>query len=159
LQGFTIPEEVAMVPMMSALRKFTRPVGDFMLPHARSMKEATAPEFVEKRTKGPVIIGTVMPSGAWGMGSQLAQWFVYSVLVSALAAYVAGRAVGPGADYLSVFRFAGTTAFAAYSMSLPQTSIWYKRSWSTTLKTMFDGLIYGALTAGVFGWLWPKLAS
>ena len=64
---------------------------------------------------------------------------------------------GPaGADYLDVFRFAGTTTFACYSMSLPQTSIWYKRSWSTTLKVMFDGLIYSALTAGMFGWLWPR---
>ena len=34
--------------------------------------------------------------------------------------------------------------------------IWYKRSWSTTLKVMFDGLIYSALTAGMFGWLWPR---
>ena len=28
--------------------------------------------------------------------------------------------------------------------------------WSTTLKSMFDGLVYAALTAGTFGWLWPK---
>ena len=65
-------------------------------------------------------------------------------------------ALGPGANYLQVFRFAGCTAFTAYAMSLPQHSIWYKRSWLTTLKSMFDGLIYGLLTAGTFGWLWPR---
>jgi hypothetical protein len=35
-------------------------------------------------------------------------------------------------------------------------SIWYRRAWSTTIKSTIDGLIYGALTAGVFGWLWPR---
>jgi hypothetical protein len=40
-------------------------------------------------------------------------------------------------------------------MALMQRSIWYKASWSATLKSMFDGLVYAALTAGAFGWLWP----
>jgi hypothetical protein len=34
-------------------------------------------------------------------------------------------------------------------------SIWYKKSWSGTLKNVFDGLVYGLVTGGVFGWLWP----
>jgi len=69
---------------------------------------------------------------------------------------VAGRALGPGAPYLQVFRFAGCTAFTAYSLALAQHSIWYKRNWGTTFKSMLDGLIYGLLTAGTFGWLWPR---
>jgi len=36
-----------------------------------------------------------------------------------------------------------------------QMSIWYRRSWSTTLKATLDGVIYGLLTGGAFGWLWP----
>jgi hypothetical protein len=55
-----------------------------------------------------------------------------------------------------VFRFAGTTAFLSYGMALPQFSIWYRRNWGTTLVSMFDCLIYGLLTAGTFGWLWPR---
>jgi hypothetical protein len=50
----------------------------------------------------------------------------------------------------------GTVAFAGYALALPQHSIWYKRGWGFTLKTMFDGLVYALLTAGVFGWLWPE---
>jgi hypothetical protein len=61
----------------------------------------------------------------------------------------------PGADYLMVFRVTGTVAFAAYAMALMQQSIWYYKSWSATLKSVFDGLVYAALTAGAFGWLWP----
>ena len=89
------------------------------------------------------------------MGSSLAQWFVYCLIVGVFAAYITGRALEPGAHYLSVFRFAGATAFVGYSLALMQNSIWYKKNWSTTLKSMFDGLIYALFTAGVFGWLWP----
>ena len=67
-----------------------------------------------------------------------------------------GRALPPGSPYLSVFRFAGVTAFLSYAVALWQMSIWYQRSWSTTFKATIDGLIYALLTAGTFGWLWPK---
>ena len=40
-------------------------------------------------------------------------------------------------------------------MGLMQGSIWYKQSWTKTLKSMFDSLVYAMLAAGVFGWLWP----
>jgi hypothetical protein len=90
------------------------------------------------------------------MGASLAQWFVYLLVVGVLAAYVAGRALPIGSPYLDVFRFVGCTAFIAYAVGLWQDSIWYHRKWSTTIKNTIDGLIYGLLTAGVFGWLWPK---
>jgi hypothetical protein len=77
-------------------------------------------------------------------------------VVGFFAAYVTGRALGPGAHYLEVFRYAGTVAFAGYSLALLQNSIWWNKSWSATLKSVFDGLIYALLTAGTMGWLWPK---
>jgi hypothetical protein len=95
------------------------------------------------------------PQVYFNMGSQFVQWLAYSLLIGVIAAYVAGRTLPPGADYLSVFRLTGTVAFASYSMALMPQSIWYQRSWSATLKSMFDGLVYAALTAGAFGWLWP----
>jgi hypothetical protein len=89
------------------------------------------------------------------MGANLVQWFLYSVVISVFAAYVTGRVLQPGADYLEVFRVAGTVTFMGYAMALPQFSIWYKRSWATTLRSMGDGLLYALLTGGTFGWLWP----
>jgi len=68
---------------------------------------------------------------------------------------VTGRAAGPGTEYLVIFRFAGTTAFIAYSVAQWSDTIWFRRSWSRTVKNTLDGLMYGLLTAGVFGWLWP----
>ena len=109
-----------------------------------------------KVNAGPNVIMTVMPTGPWSMGRNLSLWFLYLVVVGTFAGYVAGRALPPGTDYLQVFRFVGTTAFLAYSVALWQMSIWYHRAWSTTIKTTVDGLIYALLTAGTFGWLWPK---
>lgn len=141
--------------VMAALRAFDIPPGDYAMPYAQTPAEMKAPEFIERRNAGPVAIMTVVESGPPAMGKNLAQWFVYCVVVGIFAAYMTGRALGPGADYLGVFRFAGTMAFAGYALGLLQNSIWYGRAWSTTLKSVFDGLIYALLTAGTFGWLWP----
>ncbi len=90
------------------------------------------------------------------MTASLSLWFVYSLVVGVFAAYIAGRALTTESHYLAVFRFAGATAFVGYSLALLQQSIWYKRNWRTTLVSMFDGLVYALLTAGTFGWLWPR---
>lgn len=128
--------------------------GDYMIPHADGPAEMKDPAFVERREKGPVAIVTVF-KGSGSMGTSLAQWFVYCLVVGIFAAYVTGRALGPGAEYLDVFRFSGTTALVGYALALWQDSIWYKRPWTTTIKQTFDGVVFGLLTAGVFGWLWP----
>jgi len=141
--------------VMNALRPFNIPPGDYVIPHAGSSQAMKSPEFQEKVNKGPVAFMTVMRSEMPSMGASLVQWFVYSLIVGVFAAYIAGRALEPGAHYLAVFRFAGATAFLGYGMALLQNSIWYKRNWVATLKSVFDGLVYGLLTAGMFGWLWP----
>jgi hypothetical protein len=141
---------------MDALRKFNVPPGDYLFPCASSPKEMKDPSFREKWSKGPVGMMTVMESGPPAMGKSLALWFVYCAVVGIFAAYVAGRALPPGAHYLKVFRFAGVTAFIGYALALWQNTIWYKRAWTTTLKSTIDGLVYGLLTAGTFGWLWPR---
>jgi hypothetical protein len=142
--------------VMAALRGFSIPPGDYMMPRAGSMQERKTPAFVDKWTRGPVIVMTVMPSGHSVMGTSLIQWFIYCLVVSLFAAYLSGRALGPGAPYLDVSRFASTTAFVGYGLALWQNSIWYRRKWSTTLMSTIDSLIYGFLTGGMLGWLWPR---
>ncbi len=66
-------------------------------------------------------------------------------------------ALGAGADYMRVFRIVSTTSFMGYGLALMQSSIWYGKCWGTTLKNMFDALLYALITAGVFGWLWPAM--
>jgi hypothetical protein len=142
--------------VMDSLRPFNIPPGDYMIPRPSSTKEMSSPEYIDKMKKGPVVILTVLPNGQSNMVSNLIQWFLFSIVVGIFAAYVAGRALLPNADYLQVFRFAGVTAFLGYSLALWEMSIWYKRSWMITIKSTIDGLIYALLTAGVFGWLWPR---
>ena len=149
----SIPDEDKVA---AALRPFAIPPGDYMLPRASSMPEMRAPEFLEKMNRGPVIVMTVMPNGVMSMGRNLGLWFLYILAVSFFAAYVAGSALPSTAKYLAVFRFVGATAFIGYSAALWQLSIWYRRAWSITVKSTVDGLIYALLTAGAFGWLWPR---
>jgi hypothetical protein len=120
------------------------------------MAETKDPAFVEKLKKGPVGMLTVFPRGSIDMGRALALWAVYLVVVGIFVAYVAGRYLGPEAHYLAVFRLAGTVAFLTYSGAQLPTSIWWGRPLGVTLKEIADGLLYALLTAGAFGWLWPR---
>jgi len=142
--------------VMDLLRPLQIPPGDYMVPRPSSTEDLRSPEFIEKMKKGPVLMLTVWAAGPARMGKSLALWFIYSVVVGVFAAYVTGHALAPGTAYVHVFRFAGVTAFLGYSLALWQMSIWYHRSWTTTIKSTVDGLIYGLLTAGTFGWLWPR---
>ena len=139
-----------------ALKPLNIPRGDYMVPRTMGTTEMRSPEFQQKLKEGPVMMITVRNSGPFSMTSNLILWFIYSVVVGIFAAYITGRALPPGAMYLHVFRFAGATAFIGYSVALWQMSIWWSRSWMMTLKSTIDGLIYGLVTAGFFGWLWPR---
>ena len=149
-----IPDEERI---MDEIRKSNLPAGDYVFPFCNDDKERNTKEFKDKFEKGPVAIITVYPTGPMSMSSNLIGWFIYSLVVGVFAAYIAGHALAPGAHYLAVFRFAGATAFIGYSLALAHDSIWYARKWSTTLKYVFDGLIYALFTGGIFGWLWPAI--
>lgn len=141
--------------VLEGLAKAELPPGDYVFPWSNCGKDANKPEFKAKLDRGPAGFLTVFPRGPLGMGRSLALWLLYCVVVSVFAGYAVRLAAAPGAEYLHVFRVASTTAFAGYSLALMQTSIWYKRSWLTTAKAMFDGLLYALVTGGTFGWLWP----
>ena len=142
--------------VMDALRPFAIPPGDYLVPLCSSTQEMRSPEFAEKMNKGPVLMVTVFPNGRMNMVRSLALWFAYLLVVSFFAGYVACHALPVGAHYRLVFRFAGITSFLAYCAALWQMSIWYRRSWLTTIKATIDALIFAGLTAGTFGWLWPR---
>lgn len=141
--------------VMAALRPFAIPPGDYAIPCAGSMAEAGSPEFAGKLKAGPVVFATVARNRTASMALSMSLWFLYALAVSVITAYVVGGTLPPGTRFLTVFRFSGCVAFAGFSLALLQQSIWYQRNWWTTVKAMFDGLIYGLLTGAVLGWLWP----
>jgi hypothetical protein len=142
--------------VMRALRGFSIPPGDYMLPRPSSMQDMKSASYQEKFKQGPVLTMTITPAGHNFMGTALMKWFVYCLVVSLFAAYLASRALPAGAPYLEVSRFASTTAFIGYGLALWQNSIWYRRKWTTTLKANIDAVVYGFLTGGAVGWLWPR---
>ncbi len=142
--------------VMDALRSFNIPAGDYMAPCPSSRQEAMSPEFAEKRKRGPVAMMTVMPAGGFSIVGNLVQWFLYSVVVGVFAAYIASRALPADAGFRPVLRFAGATAFIGYAVALWQMSIWYRRSWVTTIKATIDGFVYALITGVILGWLWPR---
>jgi hypothetical protein len=148
-----VPDEDGV---MNALRAFKLPPGNYAFPKADSMADMKSPAFIEKMKAGPVAFMTVRPGWNFNMGGTLFQWFLYSLAVSLIAGYIAGVAFAPGTEYLRIMQVAGCVAFVGYSMAQMHESIWWGRRWSWTVRNMLDGLLYGLLTGGTFGWLWPR---
>ncbi len=119
-------------------------------------KDMRSPAMVEKFNQGPVGTMTVIPSGPINMSKFLGLWFAFCLIIGFSVAYITGRTVVPGAPYLAVFRVAGTAAFLAYGLGQLSNGIWKGQPWGATIKEVLDGLVYALLTAGTFGWLWPR---
>lgn len=148
-----LPDEEKVMDALRAAGVVPGPAYHF--PHC-THKEMKSPEMVEKFKKGPVGFVTVLPSGPVNMGKFLGMWFLFCLIVAVFTAYLTGRTVAPGTEYLRVFRVASTVAFMGYGLGHFADSVWKGQTWGVTFKHMFDGLIYALLTAGTFGWLWPR---
>lgn len=142
-------------PIMDALRGHHIPPGDYVMPFCSGPAEMKSPAYQAKWQRGPAMVATFWKTGEMNMAPQLLQWFGFCVVVSLFAAYLSSRALPPGASYLDVSQIASTTAFLGYVMAHWSDAIWYKRSKTTALKNTVDGLVYGLITGGCFGWLWP----
>ena len=147
-----LPEEDKL---LVALRTVGLQRGLYIFPYG-THKDMKSPAMIEKYKQGPVGMITVFPSGPPAMPKFLGQWFAYTLIIGFFVAYLTGRTVAPGANYLVVFRVAGTAAFLAYGLGNLSNGIWKGQPWGMTVKEVIDGLVFGLLTAGTFGWLWPR---
>jgi hypothetical protein len=148
-----MPNEEAV---RAAIRSAQPVPGQYITPYILDMKEMEKPEVKQKYVEGPVGVLYLRRPGPVNMGPFLAQWFVFILVVSFFVAYVAAHARGPGTPYLEVFRIVGTTAFLAYALGQIPAAIWMGKPWRVAAKEVFDGLVYALVTAGTFGWLWPR---
>jgi hypothetical protein len=142
--------------VLAALRQHGVGPGQYMFPCAASMKDFGSPEMQAKLAQGPVGTLVVRTAASMNMGKALLQWFVLTLVVSAIVGYVTGLARAPGSD--DVFRVATTVALPAYAFASVDSSIWKGVSWSTTAKFVVDGVLYALATGATFAWLWPALA-
>ncbi len=141
--------------LSAAIRSLAIPPGDYALPRPKDMKEMRTPEFKAMFEAGPVMFMTILANPKMSMARPLTLWFIYILVTNFLAAFVASRTMAPGGDREMVFSVIGTVAFVGYAAALWQMSIWYGRALSMTIKSTIDGLIYAAITAATFVWLWP----
>ena len=141
--------------VMDAMRGFSPPLGDYIIPAPPGPNALKDPVYMEKVNKGPIMIMTVMPNRFGDMGKLLGLWFAYLLVVMALAGHATSRVLGFGASNRDVFHTIFLFVFAGMGLALAQNSIWWARKWSTTIKGMIDALVYAAIAGGVFVWLWP----
>ncbi|HXX99508.1 MAG TPA: hypothetical protein VEI54_01230 [Candidatus Limnocylindrales bacterium] len=141
--------------LLAGLRGAGLTRGLYIFPYG-THKDMKSPAMIEKYKQGPVGTMTIAPSGPPAMPKFLGMWFVYCLVIGFFTAYLTAHTVNVGAPYRTVFRVAGTTAFMAYGLGQLSNGIWKMQTWSMTVKEVIDGLIYGLLTAGTFGWLWPR---
>jgi len=138
-----------------ALRKNTGTPGQYVIPHCQDSKQMASPEMQKKYQDGPLAVVYIGPNGPVKLGPFLGKWIVYSFVVSLLAGYLAQATLPANTEYLKVFQVVGAAAWLAYAWQAPSDSIWKQKPWSVTFRSMFDGLVYAAITAGSFAWLWP----
>jgi len=147
-----LPEEDKV---LAALRPAGLQKGLYVFPFT-THKDMKTPAVQEKYKQGPVGFMTIYPSAPPAMGKFMGLWFAYCLLIGIFVAYLTGRTVAPGTHYPAVFRVAGSVAFMSYGLGPLVNGIWKGQPWSMVFKESFDGLIYALLTAGTFGWLWPR---
>lgn len=118
--------------------------------------EMRSPEMVAKRNEGPNMFLTVLPNGIGSMGPMQAKNILFHALVSLFIAYIGIHALPLGTEYLRVFQVIGTAGVLAYGLNWGHATIWFGKPFSVAMKEAFDGVVMALITAGIFGWLWPR---
>lgn len=147
-----LPDEDAFAETLNAQDP---PPGEYSFPHAASAEDWKSEAWQKKFQRGPVGFLTLKPAGEMAMGKNMTFWLIYILVIEVFVAYLAGRTLPAGADYLAVFRVAGTAAVLGFAGAVAPEAIWMGRRWRNVLKGIGDGIVYALLTAGAFGWLWP----
>lgn len=142
--------------VMDLLRQGNVEAGGYMFPYGdRSNKTAFA-EAMKKFAAGPAGVMYVFPRGPMNMGKMLVQQFTFFLFVNFMVAYIGHHGGLDGQTYLRVFQVTGAIAFLTYAVGQAPESIWFARPWKSFFLGAFDGLLYALVTAGAFGWLWPR---
>lgn len=144
-----LPDEAAVLSGLTSAK-----TGQYIAPNMDWRK--TPKEELDAKMRGPMAFILLRNPGEFAFARALVSWFVFDLLLSVLIAYPGAVTLRPGTHYLEVFRVIGTAGILAYSFGGVSQSIWYGKPWISTTKEIIDGVIYGLLTAGTFGWLWPR---
>jgi hypothetical protein len=135
---------------MFAIGGFNLGEGNYLFPMAGNAAEMQTPEFQQKYAAGPRGILNLLPKA--NMGANLGLTVLYFLTVSFVLAYLASIAFRPGAEFLQVFRFVVTAAFAIFLAAIVQHAIWFRMR---IVGHVIESAAYALITGAIFAALWP----
>lgn len=144
-----LPDENAVLSGLTSASS-----GQYVVPSVNWSK--LTPEERADMQKKPMAFVILRNPATFSFPQALVSYLVYTLVMSTLIAYVGAHALPRGAYYLRVFQIVGTAGILTYAFGSVSESIWYGKPWAVTFRQIVDGIIYGLLTAGTFGWLWPR---
>lgn len=145
----TLPDDKALIAAIGSA-----PSGQYLFPYVDWKTVTPEQKDALQQQAGGLLL--LRNPNRFNFGPKLFQYFLFIVVIEIIVAYITGRTRPAGTHYLEVFRIAGAAALLGFGFSSVPDSIWYGKPWSNTFKQLVDALVYALLTAGVFGWLWPR---
>ena len=139
----------------AAIRAGSPAPGQYVVPHCLDMKDMQGEAMKNKFLEGPIAFMTVKKNGVPTMGTTLTLWFIYCVVIAAIAALVACQTYGIKADPRLAGHLVGILSFLAYAAGSVPLGIWMGKPWGSVAKDVIDGFIYAVISALTFMWLWP----
>lgn len=147
-----LPNEEAV---RAAIRTGHPAPGQYVLPHCADMKEMASEAMLRKYGEGPVGYLTLAANGAPDIGRALALWFLLSLVIAAIAGYATARIVGLDGHAHAAAHNVFVITGLAYGIGAVHDAIWKSRPWRSALFYGLDALLYAAVSAAAFLWLWP----
>ena len=131
--------------------------GFYHLPYCVDMKQMNDEAMKKKFVKGPIALISVFENGMPPMGKLLSLQLLYFIIACILIAYVATLSLSPAADFMVVFRLLIVISFLTFGYAVIPNSIWFGHPWSNSIRYLIDAVIYAAVVAATFAWLWPTV--
>ncbi len=138
-----------------AIRAGSPSPGQYVVPYCADMKDMQNEAMQQKYIAGPIGMLTLRKNGPPSIGGSLIQWFVYVLVVAAIAGAMAMRVFGVGGNAHGAGHLVGLVSFLTFTGGSVQMGIWMGKPWGSVIKDVLDGLIYATIGCLVFTWLWP----
>jgi hypothetical protein len=140
----------------AAIRAGNPTPGRYVVPYCGDMKAMADEGMQRKYREGPIAHVVIGPNGIPNMGKYLGTWFVWTLIIAAVAGCLAGHAFAPGPIHArSAAKLVAAITFIAHGFGSVTESIWMMRRWSETARHLLDAALYAAGSGAVFLWLWP----
>ena len=141
-----------------AISKLNIAPGFYMYPNCQDAKDMKGDAFKARWKSGPW--GTINVLGQQpNFGINLLKTFIAYGVITVMVAYIAGLAMGPGADYMEVFRVVATAGILGHCMGALAGSFFMGTPTRFIITSFIDGVIFALITAGVMASMWPAAQS